>query len=151
MPGSTDRNKGPETHTHDIELDPRIQELLGSEFPELIAKYEETRALYGVISKLSSLRRIQGITQAQLAERLGRPQSLISAIESGRMSPHVETLVALARELGYNLRIELDPRPGTHPVDETALAEESLRRARARKHRIDEDQVFADIRSLSRE
>ncbi|MGH2610136.1 MAG: helix-turn-helix domain-containing protein [Tepidiformaceae bacterium] len=110
MPGSTDRNKRPESHSHDVELDPRLRELLSAEFPDIIEKYEEVRALYGIISKLSSLRRAQGITQAQLADRLGRPQSLISAIESGRQSPHVETLVALARELGYNLRIELEPR-----------------------------------------
>lgn len=110
MPGSSDRNKRPDNHSHDIELDPRLKDLLGAEFPDIVERYEEVRALYGVISQLAGLRRAQGVTQAQLAERLGRPQSLISAIESGRVSPHVETLVALARELGYDLRIELEPR-----------------------------------------
>jgi transcriptional regulator with XRE-family HTH domain len=66
------------------------------------------RALYGVVSQLAALRKERGLTQAQLAERLGRPQSLISAIESGRQSPHVETIVAIARELGHRVRIELD-------------------------------------------
>lgn len=83
--------------------------MLAGEFPELIARYEEMRALYGVVSKLSALRKEQGLTQQQLAERLGRPQSLISAIESGRMSPHIETIVAIARELGQRVRIELEP------------------------------------------
>ncbi len=110
MPGSTDRNKGPEQHSHDIELDPRLSQMLAPDFPDIVERYEEVRALYGVISKLANLRRAQGITQVQLAERLGRPQSLISAIESGRMSPHVETLVAIARELGHNIRIDLEPR-----------------------------------------
>jgi DNA-binding XRE family transcriptional regulator len=112
LPGSSDRNKGPEHHSHDIELDPRLAQMLEGEFPELVRRYQETRALYGVISKLANLRREQGVTQSQLAERLGRPQSLISAIESGRMSPHIETLVAIARELGYSIRIELEPLPG---------------------------------------
>jgi len=111
MPGSSDRNKRSDSHSHDIELDPRLKDLLGEEFPDIVERYEEVRALYGVISQLASLRRAQGVTQAQLAERLGRPQSLISAIESGRVSPHIETLVALARELGHDLRIELEPRP----------------------------------------
>ena len=83
--------------------------MLATEFPELIERYEELRALYGVINRLAALRKAQGLTQAQLAERLGRPQSLISAIESGRMSPHIETIVAIARELGHSVRIELDP------------------------------------------
>lgn len=109
MPGSTDRNKGPDQHSHDIDLDPRLSRMLAGEFPDIIERYEEMRALYGVISKLSSLRKEQGLTQTQLAERLGRPQSLISAIESGRMSPHIETIVAIARELGHSVRIEVEP------------------------------------------
>lgn len=109
LPGSTDRNKRPEQHSHEIDLDPRLSRLLAAEFPDLIERYEEMRALYGVISKLSALRKEQGLTQTQLAERLGRPQSLISAIESGRMSPHIETIVAIARELGHGVRIEIEP------------------------------------------
>lgn len=109
MPGSTDRNRGPDTHSHDIDLDPRLARMLAVEFPDLIQRYEEMRALYGVVSKMSALRKEQGLTQAQLAERLGRPQSLISAIESGRQSPHIETIVAIARELGHRVRIELVP------------------------------------------
>jgi DNA-binding XRE family transcriptional regulator len=109
LPGSTDRNKGPDQHSHEIDLDPRLSRLLAGEFPELIARYEEMRALYGVVSRLSALRKEQGLTQQQLAERLGRPQSLISAIESGRMSPHIETIVAIARELGHSVRIDLEP------------------------------------------
>ena len=117
MPGSTDRNKRPEQHSHDIDLDPRLSRLLAADFPDLIERYEEMRALYGVISKLSALRKEQGLTQTQLAERLGRPQSLISAIESGRMSPHIETIVAIARELGHGVRIELEPfEPGARTL-----------------------------------
>ena len=109
MPGSSDRNKGPDQHSHEIDLDPRLSKMLAGEFPELIQRYEEMRALYGVVSRLSALRKEQGLTQTQLAERLGRPQSLISAIESGRMSPHIETIVAIARELGHTVRIDLEP------------------------------------------
>jgi DNA-binding XRE family transcriptional regulator len=116
LPGSSDRDKRPDQHTHDIELDPRLSRLLADEFPDIVERYEELRALYGVISRLANLRRSQGVTQAQLAERLGRPQSLISAIESGRVSPHVETLVAIARELGHGLRIEVEPLEAPRPA-----------------------------------
>ncbi|HEY7269923.1 MAG TPA: helix-turn-helix transcriptional regulator [Dehalococcoidia bacterium] len=109
MPGSSDRNRLPEQHSHDIDLDPRLSQMLATEFPDLIERYEESRALYGVINKLANLRRAQGVTQTQLAELLGRPQSLISAIESGRVSPHIETLVAIARELGHTLTFDIRP------------------------------------------
>ena len=109
MPGSTDRNRRPEQHSHEIDLDPRLSRLLAKDFPDLIERYEEMRTLYGVVSRLTALRKEHGLTQTQLAERLGRPQSLISAIESGRQSPHIETIVAIARELGHTVRIELDP------------------------------------------
>ena len=112
VPGSTDRNRRPDQHSHEIDLDPRLSRMLAADFPDLIQRYEELRALYGVISKLTSLRKEQGLTQTQLAERLGRPQSLISAIESGRMSPHIETIVAIARELGHGVHIELRPLEG---------------------------------------
>ena len=46
-------------------------------------------------------RRIElGLSQAELAERLGVWQTHVSAIEIGRVSPSVETLVRLADALG---------------------------------------------------
>jgi transcriptional regulator with XRE-family HTH domain len=138
VPGSTDRNKLPEQHSHEVDLDPRLSRMLAEEFPDLIQRYEEMRALYGVISKLTALRKEQGLTQAQLAERLGRPQSLISLVESGRMSPHIETIVAIARELGRSVRIELDPLQDAPLHDDGQLpspprASSNGRRRRAQK------------------
>jgi len=137
LPGSTDRNKGPGQHSHDIDLDPRLSQLLAEDFPDLIERYEELRALYGVTSQLAALRKDQGLTQTQLAERLGRPQSLISEIESGRKSPHLETLVAIARELGRQIRIELDPLDGaemsTNGTEPATARRRRARRSRAKK------------------
>jgi transcriptional regulator with XRE-family HTH domain len=46
------------------------------------------------------MRRRRGLTQAALAERTGRTQSQISAVEKGIHDPRASTLAALASALG---------------------------------------------------
>lgn len=49
-----------------------------------------------------------GLTQAQLAERMGTTQSAVARLEAGRGSPNVATLRRLAAETGSRLVIRLD-------------------------------------------
>ena len=50
---------------------------------------------------LAAARKAAGLTQAALAERIGRPQSWVGNAEGGRWaSPQGETLKALAAALG---------------------------------------------------
>ncbi len=90
-------------------------ELLLSEHPEVREEYERLRPRYEAVAELIRLRKAAGVTQAELAERLGRPQSIVSDIESGRRSPRIDTLAAAARVLGYELRIDLVPREPGEP------------------------------------
>ncbi|AHJ74787.1 helix-turn-helix domain-containing protein [Kosakonia sacchari] len=53
-----------------------------------------------VIIALKRARKERGITQAQLAEALGRPQSFIAKIESGERRLDVVEFVHLARLVG---------------------------------------------------
>jgi len=53
-----------------------------------------------VITALKKARKERGITQAQLAEALGRPQSFIAKIESGERRLDVVEFVHLARLVG---------------------------------------------------
>lgn len=50
-----------------------------------------------VISALKNARKAQGITQAQLAEALGKPQSFIAKVENGERRLDVVEFVHLAR------------------------------------------------------
>ena len=54
-------------------------------------------------------RRRAGLTQAQLAARVGTTQSAVARIESGRTSPTVEHLTGLLEGCGFDLRVELAP------------------------------------------
>ena len=55
---------------------------------------------------ISALRRANGMTQKELAEKTGIRQSNISRIESGACSPTSETLARIAAGLGKQLKIE---------------------------------------------
>jgi len=50
-----------------------------------------------VITALKNARKAQGITQAQLAEALGKPQSFIAKVENGERRLDVVEFVHLAR------------------------------------------------------
>ena len=52
----------------------------------------------------------EGLTQAELAARVGVDQSYISSYESGRRSPGIGVLQRIAGALGSDLRVELQPR-----------------------------------------
>lgn len=90
----------------EYEAEERARELLLAEHPDIREQYESMRPRFEVISALIRARKEAGLTQAELAKRMGRRQSLVSAIESGRRSPRFETLADAARALGYELRVD---------------------------------------------
>jgi DNA-binding XRE family transcriptional regulator len=55
-------------------------------------------------------RRELGLTQLQVAERTGLPQSSVARIEAGRHLPTVATLARLAVVLGLAWRVDVTPR-----------------------------------------
>lgn len=64
----------------------------------------ETRAPFASIGERLRLeRKRRGVSQRQLAERVGLSPSLISQIETGRSKPSVSTLYAIVTELGISL------------------------------------------------
>ncbi|ORJ50254.1 transcriptional regulator [Kluyvera intermedia] len=56
-----------------------------------------------VITALKNARKARGITQAQLAEALGKPQSFIAKIENGERRLDVVEFVHLARLVGVEI------------------------------------------------
>ena len=60
---------------------------------------KEYRALVGI---LRDLRLKAGLTQAELSERLGRPQSFVSKVERGERRIDLVELRQLCQEMGAN-------------------------------------------------
>jgi predicted nucleotidyltransferase/DNA-binding XRE family transcriptional regulator len=83
-----------------------------------------------------------GLTQAQLAERCGVTQSVISAYESGRREPSVPTLQRLIG--GTGLRLELDVR-SRHALPRHGLGA-VLRRKKTRLHGVFARHGVTDVR-----
>lgn len=54
-------------------------------------------------SKIKVLRKTRGITQEQLAEKLGLQRATISNYEIGRRSPHLKDLKNIAEVLGVSI------------------------------------------------
>ena len=58
---------------------------------------------------IKEARRRAGLSQADLAERVGTTQSAIARLERGRTSPTLERTRELIRACGLDLRFELVP------------------------------------------
>ena len=69
--------------------------------------YDETRRSYefGVLAR--TLRTAAGLTQKELATRMGTTASAIARLEAGGTSPTFATLEHLADALGVQLRLEV--------------------------------------------
>ncbi|HEX6844244.1 MAG TPA: helix-turn-helix domain-containing protein [Actinomycetota bacterium] len=80
----------------------------------------EAEALDAIGDRLREERVKAGISQRELARRLGLSASLISQLESGQSRPSVGTLYSIVTELGVSLDHVI--RGGDHP-DAGALAE----------------------------
>jgi predicted transcriptional regulator len=65
-------------------------------------------------------RRASGLTQAQLASRLGTSQPEIARLESGRVNPRLSTIRRAIEATGHVVEVEL--RPTDASVDETMVA-----------------------------
>ncbi len=76
------------------------EQLKNEEFKK---EYEASRAAYEVKRALVAARIGQNMTQKDLSERSGIRQSNISRIESGKTSPTLDTLQALAEGMGKKL------------------------------------------------
>ncbi|ESW61615.1 MAG: hypothetical protein Q27BPR15_05380 [Rhodobacter sp. CACIA14H1] len=75
--------------------------------PDTARAYDEAVEEYAALEAMIRARAGSGLTQAELAERMGTTQSAIARLESGRVSPTVETLQKYARALGKRLKIEM--------------------------------------------
>lgn len=62
---------------------------------------------FAFLDEVLKARASSGLTQAQLAERVGTTQSAIARLESGARKPSVATLQRYASALGYRVEIKL--------------------------------------------
>jgi transcriptional regulator with XRE-family HTH domain len=76
---------------------------------EVRAEFDKAAEEFGLLNEFLKARTEQGLTQAEVAERIGTTQSAVARMESGRgkHSPSVATLSKYAEALGCELEIRL--------------------------------------------
>lgn len=85
--------------------------------PEVRKEYEGLADEFAFIDELLKARSSAGLTQAQLAERIGTTQSAVARLESGSAahSPSIATLQRYASALGFRVEVrfvKLEKRSG---------------------------------------
>jgi ribosome-binding protein aMBF1 (putative translation factor) len=74
--------------------------------PEVKAEYDRLQPEYAMIQAVIDARVNRGVTQKELARKIGTKQSVISRLESGRANPSVAFLKKLAHGLNTHLEIK---------------------------------------------
>ena len=70
-------------------------------------EYDRLAPRYAAISELISARIKKGITQKELAKKIGTKQSAIARFEAGNVNPSLGFLEKMAEVMGYKINISL--------------------------------------------
>ena len=97
----------PEAHDHDAFVAKAMKRKgFGEAYDGLASEYVLVRELLGARSRA-------GLTQEEVAERMGTTKSAVSRLESaGKNSPSVSTLQKYAQAVGSRVEIRLVPAAG---------------------------------------
>ena len=68
--------------------------------PEYVREYEALEEEFSLATAIVAARAHAGLTQAELAQRMGTTQSVIARLESGRAKPSTATLGKVAKATG---------------------------------------------------
>lgn len=75
--------------------------------PEVKKGYDALELEYSIIEQVLSKRLEKGMSQKQLADKVGTKQSAISRLERGNANPSVAFLEKVAKALGGKLQISI--------------------------------------------
>lgn len=82
--------------------------------PDVRREYEGLKEEFGLLDEILKARAEAGLTQAELAPRIGTTQSAVARLETsmGKHSPSIGTLRRYASALGYRLQVHLVKEQG---------------------------------------
>jgi ribosome-binding protein aMBF1 (putative translation factor) len=77
--------------------------------PEVKAEYDRLGPIYSVVGEMIEARQSAGLTQAEVAQRMGTTQSVVARLESARHMPTFDMVARYAAAIGRRLDIHLVP------------------------------------------
>jgi len=77
--------------------------------PEAKAEYERLGPIFAVVGEMVDARQSAGLTQAELARRMGTSQSVIARLENARHMPTFDLISRYAQALDLRLEVHLAP------------------------------------------
>lgn len=80
------------------------------EEPEYRKAYDTLDGEFALARAVIAARNRVGLTQAQLARKMGTTQPVVARLEGGRVRPSMRTLERLANATGSRLLISFEPR-----------------------------------------
>ena len=81
--------------------------------PEVKAEYESLKLEEKLAARLVQIRLSAGLTQKEIAARIGAKQAAVARIESGRHTPGLATLEGYAAATGRRLVVDFVPMKGS--------------------------------------
>ena len=69
--------------------------------------YRRAKEAYDIAERVRQARERLGMTQAELAARIGSTQPAIARLEAGGVMPNLDTLRRIAEALGFELVVDL--------------------------------------------
>jgi transcriptional regulator with XRE-family HTH domain len=85
------------------------RELLAN--PGVQTAFESQGAEFSIVRELIAARMRAGLTQSQIAQRMGTTQSVIARLEGGQRTPSISTVQRYALAAGCKAVFRLEPLP----------------------------------------
>ncbi len=76
--------------------------------PEFVREYDALEEEFTLATALIAARANSGLTQEEIAQRMGTTQSAVARLEGGRSRPSTTTLAKFAKATGTKLRVSFE-------------------------------------------
>jgi len=76
--------------------------------PDYVREFEAQAEEFALATALIKARADAGLTQEELAQRMGTTQSVIARLEGGKSRPSTTTLARVAKATGTRLRVSFE-------------------------------------------
>jgi ribosome-binding protein aMBF1 (putative translation factor) len=80
--------------------------------PAVRTEYDRLGPIFAVVGEMVEARQAAGLTQAEIAQRMGTSQSVIARLENARHMPTFDMVARYAAAIGRRLDIHLVPVAG---------------------------------------